>query len=234
MGRLSRDTAANNIAKIQLQIEKARVVTDPKNSLGQWIGYAWDAGTRVVMSEAVDSHNLRTGSRLTLQPGLDGKVVRLPDDFGDEKQIDHTVMRGSKPLIIAESKWLKDKRHLNDKGSWIRLLAEVVEINRVEGTLLVLAGPWDSYRERMEKRGFDVVIASVDEIYAALATYGVKIRIDKTREAYIEPRTALNEYLDAVENLISEGHSDPFGVIGLDLIGAHRKDLERRIARLLR
>lgn len=233
MGHIDDVRAAKNIARIQSQIEKARIVKDPKNSLGQWIGYAWDAGTRVVLSEAIDLYNSKNGSKLSLQPGLGGKIIRLADDFGDKKQIDHTIMRGSKPLVIAESKWLKDKRHLNDKGSWIRLLAEVVEINRVAGTLLVLAGPWDSYRERMEKRGFNVVIASVDDIYKALKTFGVNIRIDRSREAYIDPRKALNKFLDAVEGLISEGQSDPFGVIGLRLIGRHRKDLERKLVYLL-
>ena len=159
--------------------------------------------------------------------------MRLLDDFGDLKQIDHAVFKGKKPKVIIESKWLKDKRHLNDKAAWIRQLEDIVTENSVNKALLVLAGPWEGYRDRMEKRNFGVVIIEVDHVYKALRSNGIKISIDSTRDAYVDPERTLHQLLDVIEARIAAGDKDPVGTIGLSILDHHRSEIERQLVSAL-
>ena len=218
------------IEKLQKAINRARVVTAPENSLGQWIGYFLDRATHLVLEQALQLKVHAKHQPLDLQPQEGGPLVRLLDDFGDQKQIDHAVFKDDLPKVIIESKWLKDKRHLNDKAAWIRQLEDIVTENSVNKALLVLAGPWDGYRDRMEKRNFGVIIIEVDHVYKTLKSNGIKISIDSTRDAYINPEKTLNQLLDVVEERIAAGDTDPVGSIGLSMLEHNRSEIERQLA----
>ena len=197
------------LSDLQTQIDKARDVKRADSALGQWIGKLIDRATHVCLEEIVESSSLG----LSVLPEQGGRQVRLPDDFGDLRQIDHAVC-AEKILLICESKWLKDKRHLNDKGSWIRLLADVAEVNEIAHVMLVLAGPWESYRSRMERRGFKVSITPVAEVYEGLREHGVDITIDESREAFDHPEEALTSLLDVLEGHLNSGVADPVALLG--------------------
>jgi hypothetical protein len=218
------------IDKLKKQIERARIVTAPENSLGQWIGYFLDRATHLVLEQALQSKVHAKHHPLELRPKEGGPLVRLLDDFGDQKQIDHAVFKNDVPKVIIESKWLKDKRHLNDKGAWIRQLEDIVTENSVNKALLVLAGPWDGYRDRMEKRNFGVIIIEVDHVYKTLKSNGIDISIDRSREAYVDPESTLNQLLDVIESRIAAGDTDPVGSIGLKILDHHRSEIERQLS----
>lgn len=221
---------SNRIEKLRKAINKARVVTAPENSLGQWIGYFLDRATHLVLDQALQLEIHAKLQPLDLQPKEGGPLVRLLDDFGDQKQIDHAVFKNEEPKVIIESKWLKDKRHLNDKVAWIRQLEDIVAENSVNKALLVLAGPWEGYRDRMEKRNFGVVIIEVDHVYKTLKSNGIKISIDSARDAYVDPEKTLNQLLDVIEARIAAGDLDPVGSIGLAILDHHRSEIERQLA----
>ena len=224
------DADVKRIEKLQKAIDKARVVTAPENSLGQWIGYFLDRATHLVLEQALQLKIHAKLQPLDLQPKEGGPLVRLLDDFGDLKQIDHAVFKDNEPRVIIESKWLKDKRHLNDKAAWIRQLEDIVTENSVNKALLVLAGPWEGYRDRMEKRNFGVIIIEVDHVYKTLKSNGIKISIDSTKEAYNDPERTLNQLLDVIETRIEAGDTDPVGSIGLAILDHHRPEIERQLA----
>ena len=205
-------------------------MTAPENSLGQWIGYFLDRATHLVLEEALQSKVHAKLQPLDLRPKEDGPLVRLLDDFGDQKQIDHAIFKDDMPKVIIESKWLKDKRHLNDKAAWIRQLEDIVAENSLNKALLVLAGPWDGYRDRMEKRNFGVIIIEVEHVYKTLKSNGIKISIDSTRDAYIDPEKTLNQLLDVIEARIAAGDKDPVGSIGLSIVGHYRTEIEKKLA----
>jgi len=224
------DADVKRIEKLQKAINKAREVTAPENSLGQWIGYFLDRATHLVLEQALQLKIHAKLQPLDLQPKEGGPLVRLLDDFGDQKQIDHAVFKNKEPRVIIESKWLKDKRHLNDKAAWIRQLEDIVNENAVNKALLVLAGPWEGYRDRMEKRNFGVIIIEVDHVYKTLKSNGIKISIDSTREAYVDPERTLNQLLDVIEARIAAGDRDPVGSIGMSILDHHRSEIERELA----
>lgn len=223
--KFKRDTSAS--------IAKARLVTAPENSLGQWIGYCLWHGTQRVLNETVDSINSSKGSNFELLPTEGSKQVRLPDEDGTLKQIDHAIFQSDKPVIIAESKWLKDQRHLNDKGSWLKLMREIVrEAGTIKKAVLVLGGPWDTYRDLMEKRGFHVIITSVDDVYEALLNNGINIQIDPVRNAFIDPKGTLTSLLDVIEDKLNKD-LNPFAEIGLEMLGDRKSEIENAIKGLL-
>ena len=215
-------------------IKKARNVTAPENSLGQWIGYCLWHGTQTILTQVVGEVNKSRKTVFELRPFEGGKQVRLPDEDGTLKQIDHAIFLNDEPIIIAESKWLKDQRHLNDKGSWLKLMREIVrEAESIRKAVLVLGGPWDSYRAQMENRGFSVIITSVGEVYEALKYYGVKIEIDPTRNAFIDPKGTLETLLNVIEDGIKKG-TNTYAEIGLRMLGDRRKLIETTIVEILK
>lgn len=214
-------------------VTKARNVTAPENSVGQWIGYCLWHGTQEILTETVESINALNGSKYELRPVEGGKQVRLPDEDGTLKQIDHAIFLNDSPIVIAESKWLKDQRHLNDKGSWLKLMREIVrEAGTIKQAILVLAGPWEAYREQMEKRGFAVIISPVESVYEALLQNGIKIAIDPTRNAFIDPKGTLNTLLDEIEELLDKD-LNPFSIIGKQMLGPRRSEIEDTLRKLL-
>ena len=214
-------------------IEKARNVTAPENSLGQWIGYCLWHGTHSILGDVVLQINKSKRARFELRPVEGGKQVRLPDEDGTLKQIDHAIFLNDEPIIIAESKWLKDQRHLNDKGSWLKLMREIVrEAETIRKAVLILGGPWDSYRNQMENRGFAVIITSVDKVYDALKYFGVEIEIDGTRNAFINPKGTLETLLDVIQEGITKG-TNAYAEIGLRMLGDRRSLIEETIAEIL-
>lgn len=215
------------------RIAKARKVTAPENSVGQWIGYCLWHGSHAVFGSTVEKYLETHVLDLELKPGEGDKQVRLPDSDGTLKQIDHAFFIKGKPVVIAESKWLKDQRHLNDKGSWLKLMREIVrESDSVEQAVLVLAGPWESYRAQMENRGFKVIITSVEDVYAALKKHGVIITIDATRNAFQDPGATLTSFLDVIEKMI-EKDPNPFATIGKSMLGDRVKLIETIIKEVL-
>ena len=215
------------------RIAKARKVTAPENSVGQWIGYCLWHGSHSVFGSTVESYLEDHDLNLELKPGDGDKQVRLPDSDGTLKQIDHAFFVNGKPVVIAESKWLKDQRHLNDKGSWLKLMREIVrESDSVEQAVLVLAGPWESYRAQMENRGFKVIITSVDDVYAALKKHGVVITIDQKRNAFEDPGATLNSFLNVIEKMI-EKDPNPFATIGKSMLGDRIRLIEKTIEEVL-
>ncbi len=215
-------------------IKKARNVTAPENSLGQWIGYCLWHGTQTILADIVYEINKDKKVSFELRPFEGGKQVRLPDEDGALKQIDHAIFSNNEPIIIAESKWLKDQRHLNDKGSWLKLMREIVrEAETIRKAVLVLAGPWDSYRAQMENRGFSVIVTSVDQVYDALEYFGVKIEIDGARNAFINPKETLDTLLNVMEVGINKG-TNTYTEIGLRMLGDRRKQIEDTVADILK
>jgi len=204
-------------ADLLKQVAKARKVKAPENSVGQWIGSCLWHGTHSVLSDVFESHRGRLRN-LELRPQAGGKNVRLPDDDGTQVQIDHAFFLRNDPWLIAESKWLKDKRHLNDKGSWLKQLSEIRRVNSVSEVLLVLGGPWSQYEARMTNRNFKVVITPVEQVYLALKEFGVDITIDQAFNAYADPAGTLAALLDAIE-LLAATDATPLATIGLEMLG---------------
>jgi hypothetical protein len=216
-------------------IKKARMVTAPENSLGQWIGYCLWHGTQLILSQVVNEINSSKTTSFELHPIEGGKQVRLPDEDGTLKQIDHAIYNDQEPIVIVESKWLKDQRHLNDKGSWLKLMREIVrESKSIKRVVLVLGGPWENYRSQMENRGFSVIITSVEEVYKSLSSFGVKIDIDPVRNAFIDPKSTLGTLLNVIEEGINRD-INMYAEIGLKMLGpSHRKEIEETVYELLK
>ena len=173
---------------------------DASSALGQKIGELFDEAVLDLLRE------LSTPMGFDLMPSQKGKQLHhLTPIHGIAKQIDHiiTATGQSDPLVVIELKWLKDSRHIYDKGGWIGELAKIKQGNpTVRGALALLAGHWSPKIIQQLEFGGGVrviVMLNVDEMYSLLRQHGVDIQIDKQRNAIADPETALAQFRQLTE-----------------------------------
>ena len=168
---------------------------DASSALGQQMGALFDEAVLDLL------HELSTTLKFDLVSPPKGKHLQhLTPIHGIPKQIDHIIAaKGqSDPLVVVELKWLKDSRHIYDKGGWIEGLAKVKQGNpTIRGALAILAGHWSPKIIQQIQFGGGVrviVMLNVDEMYSLLRQYGVDIQIDKQRNAIANAEAALEHF----------------------------------------
>ncbi len=220
------------IVTLKERIANARSVPAPENSLGQWIGYIVDDGTAVILDEIVGELVKETGRKFIAVPQKGDKTIRLKNSLGQDKQIDHAIKESAVYKLIVESKWLKDQRHLNDKGSWILMMGDILLENKnLKGIVVVLAGPWESMRSVIEKRA-EAVMVPTQEVYDCLSKHGIDIPLDLVRNAYKNPGKSLAGFLTVAEQMIDKG-IDFTRELGYELLKSYKSELKGKIKRLL-
>lgn len=219
--------------KLEEALKRARTVKRPESSLGQWIGYMIDSGTQAHLQEITDGWNAkRNTAAWSSGPKWGEPQVVLQNSLGQSKQIDHVVREGKKNRLIIEAKWLKDKRHLNDKGSWILMMADILSENPdLYGIVTVLAGPWESYREVFEKKA-EVIIAPLDEVYGVLRAAGINIPLDESRNAYKDPAASLQQMINKVDERAKVKH-DLVTEVGYHILAPYQQELIQKMENLL-
>ena len=109
-----------------------------------------------------------------LEPEEGRQVIALEMLGGTLRQLDTVVVakESDEPVALLETKWLKDKRHHNDKGAWILQLREMYKrYPTVRGAATVLAGNWSEGVGVMfaSEGGIKMVwVASDEEVYGTL------------------------------------------------------------------
>ena len=173
---------------------------DASSALGQQIGALFDEAVLDLL------HELSAPLGFDLMSPSEGKRLHhLTPIHGIPKQIDHiiTAKGEADPLVVIELKWLKDSRHIYDKGGWIEGLAKVKQGNpTVRGALALLAGHWSpKIIQQLEFGGGvrAIVMLTVEEMYDLLRQFGVDIQIDKQRNAIVDPETALAQFRQLTE-----------------------------------
>ena len=169
---------------------------DDSSALGQQIGGLLDEAVLDLLREFSGQLDF------DLMPPDEGKhLLHLTPTHGIAKQIDHIIVAKDQrdPLILVEIKWLKDSRHIYDKGGWIEGLDKIKQRNpTVRGALALLAGHWSPKILQQLELGSNVrsiVLLNVEEMFGLLQRHGVDIQIDKKRNAIANPKNALEQIL---------------------------------------
>lgn len=141
------------------------------SKFGQLIGEAFE---QVVWS-FIQSYLEESYPEYEMMEAKDGaKRVTLDMLGGSARQMDTIIAaKGSDdPVVLLESKWLKDARHHNDKGAWILQLREVgKQYPSIRGAAAVLAGYWTEGVGIMllQEGGVEAVLVATDEeVYGTL------------------------------------------------------------------
>jgi hypothetical protein len=170
-------------------------MASPASALGQKIGETFDEAVLRLLKKYVD----KLGFAL-LKPEEGKKLVHLTPIHGISKQVDHVIVEKGRrdPLVVVEIKWLKDSRHIYDKGGWIGGMEKILYQNpTVRGAMAVLAGYWSPrilQQIQYSRHITAIVMATTDEVYSIFARYGVTIDIDKRRNAIANPAEALAQF----------------------------------------
>lgn len=133
-------------------------------------------------------------------------------------QIDGRIVdSNNRPLLAAESKWLKDGRHLNDKGAWINDLPNsLIPANpTIKGIFALLAGPWRDSRTtiRMEAQGMRVVLIDYDEMVGFLKGIGLQYEQSDSKggKRLLNTKKTLLQFCDIEEEILMND-KDPYTV----------------------
>jgi|GEM_PF-1463071 len=144
------------------------------SKFGQVIGEAFaDVVYQYIRSYIAEKHP----DYALLEPAAGKKQVRLKMAGGTSRQMDNVIrqINSDDPVVLFESKWLKDGRHHNDKGAWILQLREISrQYPTVRGAIANLAGYWtEGVRVMFENEGGVrmVLVATDDEVYRSLQPY---------------------------------------------------------------
>ena len=221
---------AKEVKDEQTSNQKALVTKDPASSLGQRIGKFVSKGASAVYAEIlkeVDGYEMG-------QPAPGKKAIRLLNILGKEKEIDDIITTSDTkhPTVLCESKWLKDQRHLNDKGAWVTLMREVQLANpTVQGLIAILAGPWASEVSAISQR-VKVINIPVEDVYSRLDAEGIYVRIDTERNIYESPKEVLKKIIHRVEAEL-KNYRDYFKTVGYDLILKHKTQIRSAILAIL-
>mgnify|MGYP001342511507 CR=1 FL=1 len=143
-------------------------------------------------------------------------VVRAAHD-GNLTKNGRIVDSNNRPLLAAESKWLKDGRHLNDKGAWINDLPNsLIPANpTIKGIFALLAGPWRDSRTtiRMEAQGMRVVLIDYDEMVGFLKGIGLQYEQSDSKggKRLLNTKKTLLQFCDIEEEILMNDE-DPYTV----------------------
>lgn len=215
------------IDSLEDRAQRARSATSPASSLGQWIGSIVSSGVTAVLD---DICNEDEGLRLA-RPKPGRKQTTLPNVRGQEREIDDILENASgEPIVLSESKWLKDARHLNDKGAWIALMSEVKQANpTVKGAISILAGPWSAGGnvEALNKV-VRVIPITTEEVYNLLADFGIHIEINTERNIYKNPEEPLDKLLSLALHHATEGVNIILSM-GVELVSRHKAHIKQAI-----
>lgn len=210
--------------------KKAFDTKDASSSLGQRIGKLVSKGASAIYHEILREIN---GYELG-KPIKGKKSIRLPNTLGKKKEIDDVIVTSDskRPVVLCESKWLKDQRHLNDKGAWVTLMREVQLANStVRGLIAILAGPWASELPAISQR-VKVIAIHTNEVYERLQDDGIHIRIDTERNIYDNPMEALEGILSRVHAELKNGN-DYLKSVGYDLLSNRKNAIHEAILNFL-
>lgn len=216
---------------LRKRIARARKTTAPENAVGQWIAGFFEAGVSYLLDSIIKKLPSKDFS-LKLPPNR--KTWRLESRYGEFKQIDYVISnKNREPVIIIEDKWLKDQRHLKDKGSWIMELRAVQEANpSIRGIVAILAGEWNETTIKTLGKVAHVFHISTKTVYNNLKKIGIQVKIDEDRNAFENPAELLEKILDVVESKLNN-NIDIIEEVGKRIIKKISTSLEKTMKTIL-
>ena len=192
----------DRIIDLTRRIRRARTSVGPENAAGQWIASFFNVGITNILNQIMErfpDYNMR------LPRGR--RTWRLENIYGESRQIDHIISdREMNPVIIVETKWLKDQRHLKDKGSWILMMNDVQKAhNSIRGIVAFLAGEWNEPTIETLSNVAEVFhVIDANNLYDHLQDIGININIDRERNAFENPGELLTNILDVIEEALPD------------------------------
>lgn len=217
--------------ELRKRISKARTTVAPENAVGQWIAGFTAAGIDYNL-ESIMKKLPNKDFKIKLPKGK--KTWHLLSRYRESKQIDHIISdKKGKPVVIVEDKWLKDQRHLKDKGSWIMVLKAVREANpTLRGVIAILSGDWNETTINVLQKLAYVFHIPLKTVYDNLKKVGIEVKIDKKRQAFENPRELLNTILGVVESNLNQD-KDILTEVGKKITKKIAGPLEKKIKELL-
>lgn len=208
--------------------KNGKAVTNGGSAIGEAIGNLLEEQVHAVFREIESNNHVHfLTSYGKTKAGKQSKKLLLPDDFGNEYNIDGLIIsEDGYPLILLESKYIRYKKHNRDKASWICNSHTAVRKHfpSIRSSVAVLAGNWSSTSLAMltsyNVSYFMVPFASINSI---LSKYNIDFEWEEND--YDKALKAWNDF----ERLTDEEKYQ----IGLEMINIVKTDLIKYVNSVL-
>ena len=209
-------------------------VTNGGSAIGEAIGALLEEQVRVVFKEIEENNRVHFLTSLgTTKSGKESKKLLLPDDFGNEYNIDGLIIsEDGHPLMLIESKYIRYKKHNRDKASWICNSHTSIRKHfpSIRSSVAVLAGNWSSTSLSMLVSNnvsyFMVPFASISKL---LSKYGIDFEWEEND--YDKALKAWNDFSKLTDVNKKQIGESMINIVKADLIKYVNNILDDKILR---
>ena len=149
-------------------MSKKNQISNPASALGEAIGKLAEEQVK----EIILNYFIKKYPQFRLCSG------KLSNGSGVSYDVDIIIKKGNDPVALIEVKFLRYKKHMRDKGSWI---ADALPNLRrtyptVTYTLAILLGDWTwGSKDMLQKAGVDIIEIPFKKIVEIFRAYGIEV-----------------------------------------------------------
>ena len=211
-----------------------KIVTNGGSAIGEAIGALLEEQVKIVFREIEANNHIHfLTSHGTTKNGKQSKKLLLPDDLGNEYNIDGLVIsEDGYPLLLLESKYIRYKKHNRDKASWICNAHTAIRKHfpSIRSSVAVLAGNWSSTSLAMltsyKVSYFMVPFADISRILS-----GYNIDFEWEENDYDKALQAWNDFVKLSDEDKSQIGKAMIDIVRSDLINYVNGILDDKILR---
>ena len=179
-------------------------ISNPASAIGEAVGHIIENQLKVL----IESISRKHGDRL-VSSGDNSKKLLMKDHWDNQYDIDMVIEDSCRnPLVLLESKYLRYKKHMRDKGSWICVAHSNLRDTypTIRSCVAVLIGDWTKGAKNL-LASHDITILEIPftHVSEVLAKYGVEFRWkEKEREKAVEAWEAFSKIAGSEKTKIGQ------------------------------
>lgn len=153
---------------------------NPGSALGEAVGTLFESEVNRILDPIAKEYGCKYVTRGPANKRGQPTKLILKDSAGTQFQIDSVIANTKmQPLVLIESKYIRDTKHNRDKGSWVctahyRLRHKFPTVRK---SIAILAGTWSApSKALMESFDISLFHVSFEKIVAILREYGIDFK----------------------------------------------------------
>ena len=179
-------------------------MSNPASALGEAVGHIIENQLKVLIESVSKKHGCKLVSS-----GDKSKKLLMKDHWGNQYDIDMVIEDSCRnPLVLLESKYLRYKKHMRDKGSWICVAHSNLRDTypTIRSCIAVLIGDWTKgAKNLLASHDITILEISFTHVSEVLAKYGIEFRWkEKEREKAVKAWEAFSEIVGSDKTKIGQ------------------------------
>lgn len=172
-------------------------ISNPASAIGEAVGHIIESRLKVLIESISKKHGFRLVST-----GDNSKKLLMKDHWDNQYDIDMVIEDSRRnPIVLLESKYLRYKKHMRDKGSWICVAHSSLRDTypTIRSCIAVLIGDWTKgAKNLLASHGITLLEIPFTHVSEVLSHYGIEFRWkEKEREKAIDAWTVFSKIMES-------------------------------------